>query len=212
MMLRGGDYVARQWWKKGRPRKPWRQKRGEARRALTLWATRGVLAALFVAMTWLGSQFADLREYLRFVFVPGAAAGTPWSGWLDWQPRQEAVVPVWVALTGRQDALTFAWPVVHESHSDAEGGVYLETARGAAVQAVLAGVVVTVDAQLGQVTLDHGSGMRTVYRGLGELLVSQGDRVEVGHVLGRVGPSERLFFALSLANRLVDPTTRVRSP
>jgi murein DD-endopeptidase MepM/ murein hydrolase activator NlpD len=204
--------VARQWWKKGRPRKPWRQKRGEARRALTLWVTRGVLAALFVVMTWLGSQFAELREYLRFVFVPGAAAGTPWSGWLDWQPREEAVVPVWVALTGRQDSLTFAWPVAHASYTAAEGGVYLASARGAAVQAVLAGAVAEVDEQLGQVTLDHGSGMRTVYRGLGELLVSQGDRVEVGHVLGRVGPSERLFFALSLANRLVDPTTRVRSP
>jgi murein DD-endopeptidase MepM/ murein hydrolase activator NlpD len=163
-------------------------------------------------MTWVGSQFGALREYLRFVFVPGAAAGTPWSGWLDWQPREEAVVPVWVALTGRQDALTFAWPVAHESYAAAEGGVYLTSARDAAVQAVLAGVVVEVNEQSGQVTLDHGGNMRTVYRGLGELFVSQGDRVALGHVLGRVGPGSRLFFAVSLANRLVDPTTRVRSP
>lgn len=204
--------MARQWWKKGRPRKPLRQQRGEARRALTVWVTRGVLAALFVVMTWVGSQFAVLREYLRFVFVPGAAAVTPWSGWLDWQPREEAVLPVWVALTGRQDALTFAWPVAIESYTAAEGGVYLKSARGAAVQAALAGGAVEVDERLSEVTLDHGSGMRTVYRGLGELFVKQGDSVALGQILGRVGQSERLFFALSRANRLVDPTTRVRSP
>ncbi|MBT9154036.1 MAG: hypothetical protein DDT39_00702 [Firmicutes bacterium] len=48
----GGDRVARQWWEKGRPRKPLRQRRGEHRRALTVWVTRSVLAALLVAMTW----------------------------------------------------------------------------------------------------------------------------------------------------------------
>ncbi|MBT9154035.1 MAG: hypothetical protein DDT39_00701 [Firmicutes bacterium] len=97
------------------------------------------------------------------------------------------------------------------SFTKAEGGVYLESTRGGAVQAVLAGNAVQVDEPLGQVTLDHGSGMRTVYRDLGEIIVRQGDQVALGQILGRVGHSERLFFALSLANRLVDPTTRVRS-
>ncbi|MBT9156378.1 MAG: hypothetical protein DDT37_01363 [Firmicutes bacterium] len=162
-------------------------------------------------MTWGASQFADLREYLRFVFVPGAAAGTPWAVWLDWQPQEEVALPVWVAVTGRQDALAFDWPVESVSFTKAEGGVYLESTRGGAVQAVLAGNAVQVDEPLGQVTLDHGSGMRTVYRDLGEIIVRQGDQVALGQILGRVGHSERLFFALSLANRLVDPTTRVRS-
>lgn len=203
--------MAKQWWKKGRPQKSLRQRRGECRRALTVWVTRSVLAALLVLMTWVGSQFAVMREYLRFVFVPGAAAGTPWSVWLDWQPREEAALPVWVALTGRQDALAFDWPVEGVNYSAADGGVYIESAHGSAVQAVLAGNAVQVDAPGGQVTLDHGGGMRTVYRGLEAPVVRQGERVALGQVLGRVGPDARLFFALSIANRLVDPTTRVRS-
>jgi len=206
--------VAMQWAKTGRSRKPFRQRqRGHSRRrALTVWVTRSVLAVLLVVMAWMGSQFPVMREYLRLVFVPGAAAVTPWAVWLDWQPQGETITPVWVALTGRQDARTFDWPVESVSYTAAEGGVYLSSARGVAVKAVLPGRAVRIDNVGGEVTLDHGSGMQTIYRGLGEVLVQQGDEVTEGQIIGRMGTTERLFFALSLANRLVDPTLRLRSP
>lgn len=208
-------------WNKGRARKPYRpQRRATGGLApLTLWLTKCVLACMFVFMVWAGSRFTSVREYLQFVFVPGAAAHSPWAHWLDWQPTGEAVRPVWVAITGRQDTMYYELPLEGGEVSQAFGwtntatyneGIYLRGTVGSPVAAVLSGKVVSVDASRGEVIVDHGSELRTIYRECTAISVNAGSKVKAGEVIARVGEGE-LFFGLTQAGKPIDPLLRVRS-
>lgn len=208
-------------WNRGRTRKPYRPKRRAvgSPTPLTLWLTRCVLAGMLVFMVWAGSRFAPIREYLQYVFIPGAALESPWARWLDWQPTNDAVQPVWVAITGRQDTMYYELPVEGAEVSQAFGwtnratyneGIYLRGAVGSPVTAVLSGKVVVVDITRGEIIIDHGSELRTIYRDCAAVSVKPGDRVKAKQVIARVAEGE-LFFGLTQAGKPLDPLLKVRS-
>lgn len=70
-------------------------------------------------------------------------------------------------------------------------GIDLGAAKGTPIRAVLGGTVVNVTyASTGygyHVTVDHGSGIVTLYAHCSEILVSQGQEVSAGDVIARVG-------------------------
>jgi len=188
------------------------RRRGESRRkVLAMWLTKGLLSGIFLFLVWAGAHLAPLRDYMRLVFVPGAAAMGPLGYWLDWQPQGEEVQPVWLLLTGRTDAAGYDLPVEGTVHSEGSRGLYIEAVQGELVRAVLDGRVAAIDIGRGEVKIFHGNTMYTSYSGCTDILVKLGDRVGARDVLGRVGQTGRVFFAVTQNGRYVDPLLRLRS-
>lgn len=178
-------------------------------RPLTAWLTKGILACIILFLVWVGAQSSTLRHYLRYVFVPGAASVSPLSRWLDWYPEDETVQPVWSRLTGRSDMASYNLPVAGTVQPADWSGINIVAPPGELVRAVLDGRVTALDNNLGEVRVFHGTGMYTIYRDLSDLAVTLGDRVAARDVLGRVGSSGRVFFAVLQGGNYVDPLVRV---
>lgn len=75
-------------------------------------------------------------------------------------------------------------------------GVDLVARRGTPVHSAAAGVVITAESPYSEaprygnvVVVDHGGGWQTLYAHLDSIVVSSGDRVEAGQVLGGLGSS-----------------------
>jgi len=210
-------------WNKPKGRRMSRLKRTSNNRArVSMFLTKCVLSLTLVALMWVGAKVAPVKEFLQYVFVPGAAADSPWATWLDWQPRNEMVQPVWVALTGRQDnaqfdlpidgeiSSTFGWATSTNNEPTYNDGLLIAATPGTLVHAVLSGRVVDVDNALGSVTIDHGSEMLTVYRGLTDITVQAGGKVKQRDALGRLHLEGKLFFGLYQTGRPQDPLLRTR--
>lgn len=100
-------------------------------------------------------------------------------------------------------------------------GIDVETEAGAAVYACASGVVaeVGVDALMGNtIVLDHGNGVQSIYRNLGDTLpegLVVGASVKAGQLIGAVGESAivevgelpHLHFELTNGGEQVDPVT-----
>ena len=92
-------------------------------------------------------------------------------------------------------------------------GVDLEAREGTPVSATNSGIVVLVDELFfsgKSVILDHGWGLYSMYFHLSEALVKEGDKVDTGAVLGRVGSTGRstgphLHWAIRMTEARVDP-------
>ena len=92
-------------------------------------------------------------------------------------------------------------------------GIEIETNDGSAIQAVSSGKVVYADWLKGYglvVILDHDDEYFSLYAHASELLVKEGDQIQVGHLLGRTGESgltenNRLYFELREGTKPVDP-------
>lgn len=92
-------------------------------------------------------------------------------------------------------------------------GLDLRGVTGDPIQAASAGQVVLTDEHYfggRSVYLDHGQGVHTVYMHLDEMLVKEGDMVEAGQVIGRVGMTGRvtgphLHFGVYVLDLAVDP-------
>lgn len=71
----------------------------------------------------------------------------------------------------------------------AHNGIDLEAAVGCSVNAAAGGTVCKItDSSNGkEITLQHDNGYSTVYAQLGEISVSEGDKVEAGSVIGTIG-------------------------
>jgi len=93
------------------------------------------------------------------------------------------------------------WPVDGTPASDGRGRI--PGTRGADVMAAGSGRVVAADA--GSLVLDHGGGLRTVYRGLGQVEAQRGDLVLRGQALGSVGDKEDLGFSATKNGRALEP-------
>lgn len=99
-------------------------------------------------------------------------------------------------------------------------GTDIAAPAGAPVRAAAAGVVSLAHADLfftGQtVMIDHGHGLSSVYAHLSEIAVGEGQTVESGQVIGRVGASGRatgphLHWGVSWFDVRLDPETVVAS-
>jgi len=69
-------------------------------------------------------------------------------------------------------------------------GTDIQAEKGASVCAAMAGTVTeayTNEADGGVVVIKHSDSIETVYAGLGDLLVSEGDKVNAGDIIGTVG-------------------------
>ena len=92
-------------------------------------------------------------------------------------------------------------------------GIEIQTNEGSAIQAVSSGKVVYADWLKGYglvVILDHDDDYFSLYAHASELLVKEGEQVQVGHLLGRTGESgltesNRLYFELREGTKPVDP-------
>lgn len=97
-------------------------------------------------------------------------------------------------------------------------GIEIEAAERDEVRAVHRGVVLWITWQRGMgniVLLNHGDGYYTVYGHLDLVLVSSGDEVEGGEVIGRVGDSEglngsKLNFGIWKERQHVNPQAWLR--
>lgn len=211
-------------WNKGKSRRPYRSKRKGVKSPRTsMFLTKCVLAMVLVLMVWVGAKIAPVRSYLAYVFVPGASAQSPWAQWFDWQPNNELVQPVWVILTGRQDSVeydlplegllvvAFGWTTDAVSNQPTYSeGISIAAPAGTMVKAILPGKIVEVNTTMGSITIDHGSEMKSVYRGCTDLFVKIGDRVKLRDDIGRLGQSGELYFALYQAGKPQDPLLRTR--
>lgn len=94
-------------------------------------------------------------------------------------------------LRGKKVEAGFGW-CFSEVHKDwrYHPGVDVAAEPDETVKAILDGVVVEVgsDSRLGNfVSLDHGSGLRTIYGALSRIAVQAGDRLTAGQVIGSIG-------------------------
>jgi len=98
-------------------------------------------------------------------------------------------------------------------------GIDLAAGTGSPISAVTAGTVLSAGAEGGYgnvVRLQHVDDTITLYAHLSAVLVTAGDRVPAGHVLGREGSSGRstgphLHFEVRVGGRPVDPAAWLRA-
>jgi murein DD-endopeptidase MepM/ murein hydrolase activator NlpD len=108
--------------------------------------------------------------------------------------------------------------IINGQRRSSHTGVDLESEAGTPVLASNAGRVVLVDDLFfsgKSVILDHGWGLFSMYFHLSEGQVEEGDRVETGEVLGRVGSTGRstgphLHWAIRMNGARVDPLSLLK--
>ena len=113
----------------------------------------------------------------------------------------------------------FGWRVHPVSKQEMmHEGVDIEAALGTNIRATAAGKVKTVtDSALYGKTLiiEHSADVETLYGYLGEILVSPGDVISQGQVIGKVGKTgmvsgPMLYFEVREQGKAVDPLTRLK--
>ena len=98
-------------------------------------------------------------------------------------------------------------------------GIDFREEYGAPVHATAAGKVVTAGPQGGygnMVEIDHGNGLSTRYGHMSAILVSEGQWVEAGGVVGRLGSTGRstgphLHYETRVNDEAVDPIRFLRA-
>jgi len=113
----------------------------------------------------------------------------------------------------------FGWRVHPVSKQEMmHEGVDIEATLGTNIRAAAAGKVKTVtdSAQYGKtLILEHSQDVETLYGHLGELLVSPGDVISQGQVIGKVGRTGMvsgpiLYFEVREQGKAIDPLTRIK--
>jgi murein DD-endopeptidase MepM/ murein hydrolase activator NlpD len=97
-------------------------------------------------------------------------------------------------------------------------GVDFRAEHGATVRATGGGAVVTAEYSGGygnMVEIDHGNGLTTRYAHMSAILVEEGQRVEAGAIIGRVGSTGRstgphLHYETRVSGDATDPTRFLR--
>ncbi len=106
-----------------------------------------------------------------------------------------------------------------DGHLARHAGVDLAAGEGEPILAARGGVVRSAGPRGGYgnaVEVDHGDGLTTLYAHASELLVREGDRVEPGQPLGKVGHTGRatgahLHFEVRKGGMAVDPTRALKN-
>jgi lipoprotein NlpD len=139
------------------------------------------------------------------LFVPGATRAVEVAPLAPGAPPEPEVVLPEPAPASSQDATArgakLRWPlrgVLYSRYGVRQGqrhdGIDIAAPEGAAIGAAASGTVVYSGAQSGYgsiVIVRHESGLLTLYAHASALLVRQGDRVEAGQPIARVGKSGR---------------------
>jgi murein DD-endopeptidase MepM/ murein hydrolase activator NlpD len=108
--------------------------------------------------------------------------------------------------------------IVNRQTKNPHSGVDLRAGEGAPVLASNSGIAILVDELFfsgKSVVIDHGWGMYSMYFHLSEFLVREGDSVEKGVILGRVGSTGRstgphLHWGIKIRGARVDPFSLVK--
>jgi len=131
-----------------------------------------------------------------------------------------AVTPPTIADLSRESVVpapvnsTFGWRMDPISGRPRfHSGIDIAAAYGSSVESAGAGRVVFAGLQGGYgetIVIDHGTGRQTRYAHLSERLVTPGDEVQAGQLIGRAGQSGRstgphLHFEVLVNGRPVDP-------
>ena len=114
-------------------------------------------------------------------------------------------------------AIGWQWPVDgHAPYRQAQGGIVIEAAEGTPVRAAAAGEVI-FEGQgpggFGQMAiLRHADGSMTSYAHAQEIIVSKGDTLQQGDLIGYVGrtgnaPTPQLHFAMRRGSESINPTS-----
>lgn len=85
-------------------------------------------------------------------------------------------------------------------------GVYLKVKEDTLVRPILQGQVSKVDPDKkseGQILIKHGDELISLYGGLDEVLVQEGDKVQTDTILGKTG--SRMYFEIRTGEGPVDP-------
>lgn len=97
-------------------------------------------------------------------------------------------------------------------------GIDISSPAGSSIMAALDGRVAKVgkDGTLGQyITIDHGNGTYTLYGGVTDIMVVEGEDVKAGQLIAVVGEGDvsggGLHFELRENGKLVDPLTRLQA-
>lgn len=97
-------------------------------------------------------------------------------------------------------------------------GIDISSPVGSSVTAALDGKVTRVskDASLGQyITIDHGNGTHTLYGGVTDVMIVEGEEVKAGQEIAVVGEGDvaggGLHFELREDDKLIDPLTRMQA-
>lgn len=113
----------------------------------------------------------------------------------------------------------FGWRVHPVSKQEMmHEGIDIEATLGTNIRAAAAGKVKTVTdtAQYGKtLILEHSQDIDTLYGHLGEILVSPGDEISQGQVIGKVGKTGMvsgplLYFEVREQGKAIDPMTRIK--
>ena len=151
--------------------------------------------------------------------TPGPLAHAPagrngWPAAADPHEAGELGLPVQGRITSgfgvRQDPLT--------GEALSHPGLDVGAAVGTPIRASAAGTVTWAGPKGGYgnaVEIDHGNGVVTLYGHASELLVTQGDSVEPGQAIGRVGSTGRstgphLHFEVRVGGTPVDPRSALK--
>jgi len=114
---------------------------------------------------------------------------------------------------------SFGWKTTAGSKQEVmQEGIEFEDAIGTSIRASAAGKVKSIgeSAQQGKVLiLEHSQELDTVYGSLGEIVVSQGDIVSQGQIIGRLGKKGTnskgvLYFEVREKGKAIDPMTRLK--
>ena len=97
-------------------------------------------------------------------------------------------------------------------------GIDIEATLGTNIRAAATGKVKTIteNAQYGKmIIIENSQDVETVYGHLGEIIVSQGDTISQGQVIGKVGKtgmvsSAMLYFEIREKGKAIDPETRLK--
>ena len=130
-------------------------------------------------------------------------AGHPSKGALQWPVDGEVV-----SFFGRQKHRSFDTYVQRK-------GIEIRTEEGSPIRAIMPGSVAYADWLKGYgqvVILDHANGFFSLYAHASKLLVTVGEQVAVGHVIGETGDTgltgdSTLYFELREGAEAIDPLT-----
>jgi murein DD-endopeptidase MepM/ murein hydrolase activator NlpD len=142
-------------------------------------------------------------------------------------PAAPAPHPAPLAASGESEGplgparLTSGFGLRHDpfdGHLTRHAGVDLAAGAGEPIRAAAGGTVLRAGARAGYgeaVEIDHGDGRTTLYAHASELLVHEGDTVEAGQPIARVGETGRatgphLHFEVRQGGQPVDPSRALK--